>query len=70
MIRPLICADRDRMAAAIICVIDQETAHAGGAHFAEGNFLRAGHAPIEAPHRLTKTRQYDDEKKKVEKEGK
>jgi hypothetical protein len=28
----------------MVGAIDQETAHAGGAHFSEGNFLRPGHA--------------------------
>jgi hypothetical protein len=46
VIRPWVCADRYRVAVAIICAIDQETVHARGAHFAEGNFLRAGHAPL------------------------
>jgi hypothetical protein len=46
MIRPWICADCDRMAAMMVGAIDQETAHAGAAHFAERNFLRAGHTPL------------------------
>jgi hypothetical protein len=48
VIRPLIAADRDRVAAAKVLAIDQDTAQAGRAHFAEGNLLRAGeggHAP-------------------------
>jgi hypothetical protein len=52
VIRPLIRADRDRMAATIVRTIDQETAHAGGAHLSEGDLLRAddgGHAPMIPP---------------------
>jgi hypothetical protein len=41
VIRPSIAGDRCRMAAAIIRAIDQETAHAGSAHFGEGDLLRA-----------------------------
>jgi len=39
MIRPLVCADRDRMTAMIVGKIKQDTAHARGAHFAEGDLL-------------------------------
>jgi hypothetical protein len=42
VIRPLIGADCDRVAAAIIRAIDQDIAHAGSSHFPEGNFLLAG----------------------------
>jgi hypothetical protein len=41
VIRPSIAGDRCRMAAAIIRAIDQETTHAGSAHFGEGDLLRA-----------------------------
>jgi hypothetical protein len=42
VIGPLVRADRDRVAAGIVRAIDQQTANAGRAHFAEGDFLRAG----------------------------
>jgi hypothetical protein len=42
IIGPSIAADRCRVAATIIGAIDQETAHASGAHLCEGDFLRAG----------------------------
>jgi hypothetical protein len=35
----MISADRDRVAAAIIGALDQDAAHAHGAHFGEGDFL-------------------------------
>jgi len=41
-VRPLVAADRYRMAAAIVRAIDQETAHARGAHLGEGDLLWAG----------------------------
>jgi hypothetical protein len=34
--------DRDRMAASVIRAIDQKPANTGGAHFSEGDLLRAG----------------------------
>jgi hypothetical protein len=39
---PLVCADRDRMAAVKVRAIDQEAANASGAHLGEGDFLLAG----------------------------
>jgi hypothetical protein len=45
--RPSVAADRDPVAAAIVRAIDQETAHAGGAHLSNGDLLRA--CPIIAP---------------------
>jgi hypothetical protein len=50
VIRPSIGADCDGMAAAIVGAIDQETAHAGCAHFSEGDFLGPlEHAPMITP---------------------
>jgi hypothetical protein len=49
LIGPWVCADRGRVAAVMVRAIDQETAHAGGAHLAERDLLRPGHARIEAP---------------------
>jgi len=52
IIGPSIAVDRQRMAAAIVGAIYQKAANAGGAHFCEGNFLRAGkrrHAPMIPP---------------------
>jgi hypothetical protein len=49
VIRPLIAADRGRMAAAIMRAIDQNAANARCAHLSEGDLLRAGeggHAPL------------------------
>jgi hypothetical protein len=49
VIRPSIAADRCVVTAMIIGTIDQEAANASGAHFCEGDFLRAGeggHAPL------------------------
>ena len=42
VIRPLVCADRSRMAAMIIGTINQETADARRAHFGEGDLLDRG----------------------------
>ncbi len=50
VIKPSIRADRDRMAAVKVLAIDEDAAHAGGAHFAEGDLLRAG----EVSHALLK----------------
>src|ERR1700730_16995744 len=41
MIRPLIRADRDRVAALVVRAVDQEAAQAGVAHLGEGDLLRA-----------------------------
>ena len=48
MIRPEVGADPDVVAAMMIAAIDQHIADAGGAHLAEGDFLRVvgGHGPI------------------------
>ena len=47
VIGPSVCADRDRMTAAVVCAVNQQAAHAGRAHFRECDFLRAdGHAPL------------------------
>ena len=49
MIRPEVGADPDVVAAMMIAAIDQHIANAGGAHFAEGDFLRmvvCGHGRI------------------------
>jgi len=35
VIGPLVCADRNRMAAPIVRAIDQDAAHASGAHLCE-----------------------------------
>jgi hypothetical protein len=46
VIRPWICADRDRVAAMKVLAIDQDAAHAGVAHLSEGDLLRAArHGP-------------------------
>ena len=42
MIGPAVGADLDLMAAPVVAAIDQYVANAGGAHFAEGDFLRVG----------------------------
>jgi hypothetical protein len=42
VIGPLVCADRDRVAALVIRAIDKDAAHAALAHLSEGDFLRAG----------------------------
>ena len=42
MIRPLVGADLDVMAVAMIAAIDQDVADAGRAQFAEGDFLWVG----------------------------
>ena len=34
-------ADRERVAAAVVCAVDQDTANASGAHFCEGDLLAA-----------------------------
>ena len=39
IVRPLIGADRDVVAALVIAAIDQNAANAGFAHLAEGDFL-------------------------------
>ena len=41
IVRPLIAADRDGVAALVIRAINQDTANAGFAHLAEGDLLRA-----------------------------
>jgi hypothetical protein len=41
IIRPVVAADRDRVAAAIVGAIDQQAAHTHAAHFGEGDLLRA-----------------------------
>ena len=49
VIGPLVCADRDRVAAMMVRAIDQDSAHASGAHLGEGDLLWAGeggHAPL------------------------
>jgi hypothetical protein len=48
MVRPEIGADPDVVAAMMIPAINQHIAGAGGAHFAEGDFLRmvSGHGRI------------------------
>ena len=43
IVRPLISADPDPVRALVVGAIDQQTANAGGAHLAEGDFLRAAH---------------------------
>jgi hypothetical protein len=48
MIRPLIAAFRDRMAALVIRAIDQDAAHAHVAPVGEGDFLKAGHVAMMA----------------------
>ena len=45
VVRPLIAADRYRVAAVIVGALDQQTANAGFAHFAECDLLRASRAP-------------------------
>jgi|SRR5580692_8706988 hypothetical protein len=45
LVRSWVCADRDRVVAMKVRAIDQETAHAGGSHFAKRDLPRAGHAP-------------------------
>jgi hypothetical protein len=42
VIRPLVRADLDRVAAMIVRAIDQDAAHASRAHLSEGDLLRAG----------------------------
>jgi hypothetical protein len=42
VIWPSIGVDRCRMAAPIVCAIDQDTAHARGAHLSEGDLLLSG----------------------------
>jgi hypothetical protein len=42
VIGPALGTDRDVVAATVISAIDQHLADAGCAHFAEGDFLRAG----------------------------
>jgi hypothetical protein len=42
VVSPFVRADRNRVAAFVIRAIDQDATHAGLAHFAEGDFLRAG----------------------------
>src|SRR5271167_1834790 len=42
VIRPSVCADRDRVAALVIRAINQDPADAGVAHLSEGDLLRAG----------------------------
>jgi hypothetical protein len=50
VIRPLIAADSDPMAAMIIRAIDQRTANASSAHFCERDFLGpVGHTPMITP---------------------
>ena len=48
IIGPSVATDRRPMAAVIVGAIDQEAANASGAHFGEGDLLRAGdgHAPL------------------------
>jgi hypothetical protein len=46
VIRPSIAVDRRHVTTAIIGAIDQETANASGAHFCEGDFLRAGESGL------------------------
>jgi hypothetical protein len=50
IIRPAVTAERNRMAARIVCAVDQQAAHALLAHVGEGDFLlgRCGHASIKA----------------------
>jgi len=45
VIRPLVRADRDRVAAMMVRAIDQHAANASGRHFSEGDFPtgRGGH---------------------------
>ena len=45
IVRPLIGADRDVVAALVIAAIDQDAANAGFAHLAKGDLLGSGHAP-------------------------
>jgi hypothetical protein len=46
VIRPSIAADRSPVTAMIIGAVDQESTHARGAHFCEGDFLGpVEHAP-------------------------
>ena len=40
-IRKSVAADRGPMGATIVRAVDQKAAHPGGAHFGEGDFLRA-----------------------------
>jgi len=40
IVRPLVGADRGRVATLVIAAIDQDAAHAGFAHLAEGDGLR------------------------------
>jgi hypothetical protein len=40
VIGPLVGADRDRVAATIVGAVDEDAAHAGGAHFSDGDLLR------------------------------
>jgi hypothetical protein len=42
MIGPALSADLDVVAATMIAAINQNIAHAGGAHFAERDFLLVG----------------------------
>src|SRR5260370_37977813 len=51
MIAPAFGADLDGMRALVVGAIDQQSAHASGAHLGEGNLFLAGelrHGPIEA----------------------
>jgi hypothetical protein len=51
VVRPLVRADRDRVAAVIVRAIDQDAAHAGLAHLGERDLSRAvgWHAPMIPP---------------------
>ena len=46
VIRPAVGADRDVVAAVMIAAIDQNTADAGRAQFAERDLLRVGHCGL------------------------
>ena len=42
VIRPSVCADRDRVAALMVRAVDEDAANASVAHLSEGDLLRAG----------------------------
>jgi hypothetical protein len=46
IVRPLIGADRDVVAALVIRAINQDAANAGLAHLAQGDFLGPLHSPM------------------------
>ena len=61
LVRPWVCAYRDRVVAMKVRAIDQETAHAEGSHFAIRDLPRAGHAPpLKSRHKARQGRDLGD----------